>query len=226
MTRRRFAAPDAVDFVAKLQQLEAEHGRPRAAGSVAWEEHPDSREARLSRSGLELPEKDRRALLLDRLGDTLALERTKAFADGNDAFLLLSGPTGRGKTVACAWMLANRGGFCVTGPKLVRLQASAGFDRSSRDQLDNLHAAHTVLLDELARDDELQKHEKTAVFELINARVSAGKRTLVTTNRAPLYLLKRYESFVYNRLHAQGQTVMLEGEPDYRELEAQRRRGG
>lgn len=225
MTRPRVAAPNAVDFVAKLRQLEAEHGQPRAPGTVTWEEHPHSREARLSRSGLELPAEDRDNILCDRLDRTLALEKTKEFAAGRDSFLLLSGPTGRGKTLACAWMLANLGGFCVTGPKLVRLQASAGFDRSSRDQLDNLHSAHTVLLDELARDDDLQKHEKTAVFELINARVSAGKRTLVTTNRAPLFLLKRYEAFVFNRLHAQGQTVLLEGEPDLRALRAHRRRG-
>ncbi len=224
MTRPRLAVPGAVDFEARLRQLEAEHGRPRPAGAVSWEEHPQSREARLSRSGLELPEEDRDAILHDRLGATLALDKTKAFATGRDSFLLLSGPTGRGKTLACAWLLAERGGYCVTGPKLVRLQASAGFDRSSRDQLDNLHAAHTVLLDELARDDDLQKHEKTAVFELINARVGAGKRTLVTTNRAPLYLHKRYESFVYNRLTAQGNVVLLEGEPDLRALRAARRR--
>jgi DNA replication protein DnaC len=213
-----------VDFRAKLREMNAAHGEPMLTGPQVFA--PDERKLRLERAGLGLPGDIEDDILRGRpLIASLALTETKAFMDGSDSYLLLSGPTGRGKTVSCAWVLANHGGYCVSGPKLTRLQASAGYDRDSRAQLDNLHMARTVVLDELARDDELQKHEKTGVFELINARQERGKRTLITTNRAPLYLYKRYEDFVFKRLRAEGKTVLLEGEPDYRELRIRARDG-
>lgn len=208
-----------IDFMAKAREIEQDRARPVTVPLL-----PDERRLRLERSGLGLPGDIEGDILAKRpLIDSLALRETKAFMAGSDAYLVLCGPTGRGKTVSCGWVLADCGGFCVLLPKLLRLQASAGFDRDSRAQLDNLHAAHTVVLDELARDDELQKHEKTAVFELINARQGRGKRTLITTNRNPVYLRKRYEDVVFNRLYAQGKMVLLEGEPDYRMLRAAQR---
>ncbi len=213
-----------VDFFAKLRDYERQGGPLTLVGTPT--RLPDERRERLERSGLGLPGDVEDDLVLGRpLIDSLALRETKALMQGGDSFLLLSGPTGRGKTLACGYVLAEHGGFCVLAPKLARLQASAGFDRDSRAQLDNLHAARTVVLDELARDDELQKHEKTAVFELINARQGRGKRTLITTNRSPLFLYRRYEDFTFNRLRAHGKTVLLEGEPDYRAMRIKARGG-
>ena len=204
-----------VDFAAMAHRIADEFERLPAVPLPV--DPAELRRQRLERSGLALPDDDLEAVLAGHLGDTLALREAKAWADRPDAFLLLTGPSGRGKTMACAWLLGERGGYSVTGPDLVRLQATAPHDRDARAKLDNLYEARTVLLDELARDDEPQKHEKTAVFGFINARQGPrGKRTLLTTNRDVHYLLKRYEDVTLHRILRQGLHVILDQEPDLR----------
>ncbi len=211
---------DPVDFFKKLRQMEAEHGAPKAPRPMTFAETPAER---LQRAGLGLPGRTVAALLQGTFLDSKALDATRAFMESDDNYLLLAGPTGRGKTMSCGWVLAQHAGYCITGPSLIRLHQRAPYDKSAADKLDNLHAARVVVLDELARDDEVQKGEKTAVFEIINARQERGKRTLITTNRKPLELYQRYDNVVFNRLRAQGSLVLLEGEPDYRALDIQAR---
>lgn len=210
-------------FMAKAMEMCDVSERVKADIRPQPSHERDDRIDVLVKSGLNLPADDEDSIADDAIFATLALRATQEFLDSDQSFVLLSGPTGRGKSIACGWVVSRCGGLAITGPELVRVHAAAAWDRSAQDLKDRLYAGRLVVLDELARDDEPLKHEKTAVFGLINARQGRGKRTLITTNRSPQELEARYDEFTFNRIPRQGKVVLLDGEPDYRLLATQRR---
>ncbi len=201
-------------WLAVVESLEPVTDAMRAARLT--EDAHKRRAENLDRARLRcLPAEAHRLIVTDRLTPTIeALEVTRAWVKTGRPFLVLGGHTGRGKTVACAWTLAEHGGMYVDGPELVRLASS--WNQQDADRLRALEGARLVMFDELARDDELTRGEKTAVFRFLNERQGARQRTVIATNRHPQYLLQRYEAHTMHRIKQLGWQVWLTRDGDLR----------
>lgn len=106
------------------------------------------------------------------------VQRWIANADA-PACLALRGGTGSGKTVASAWLLAQRGGYLRSAQQVVRAFASRSIE-SVREQETMLRCA-LLVLDDLGTEHERDRKWMTlALRELLESRQSA--RTLITTN--------------------------------------------
>lgn len=109
------------------------------------------------------------------------------------AWLVLSGPTGSGKTglsVACLRLLAQRGqrGLIVTEPSLLRRLRAARYRRfdedtaSEVDVVEALSRAPLLCIDDMGAPGSLKQDEQAQLFDILNARYSGRRRTILTTN--------------------------------------------
>jgi DNA replication protein DnaC len=124
--------------------------------------------------------------------------------------LALLGPTGRGKTVAAAWLLADLGGFYTTGEELRRAMRS--YNPRDAELLLQLYRARSLIVDDLGTEQDLES-ARTALFEVVNRRMGLPRAyTVLTSNLSREAFAERYGERTLRRLEHQGLVVEVEGE--------------
>lgn len=181
LARIRKLAEERVDVLALEDQAEAE-----AARLVR-----DSREARLRAAGVLDPDPVSAAIaapgscprVSGHVGSEAAARAVEAFlGDERARTLLLLGPTGRGKSYAATWALAERVGVWLSATD-VRVSEWDGLRPRAV-------SARLLVIDDLGREPtEWSARELADVCEL---RHNRGLRTIATSNLVEEKLLSRY----------------------------------
>lgn len=180
----RFSAaipPGVEDEMMRRRQVE-DRRRERLAG----------REERLQNAGLDgvVTDEDFRRIVRNQLDATRSLQLVQGWLQGPSPFLVLLGPAGRGKTVACAWAIAEEAGRYMTAKKLERLfLAQYGAVLEEQDRA--MRYRGLLVVDDVGT--ELKRDEFTSsLYEVVNARQGAGRRTILTTNLSRKEFEARY----------------------------------
>lgn len=178
-------------------------------------------------SEIEIPEDDAMAIAEDRLGGVQCDERCATFRARNEdtadckryhsdamvkrwlaragaafgppppQFLALCGPTGVGKTVACAWVIAEYGGgHAVAAMDLVDAQ---------RSRPKALFESRVLVIDDLGTEDSDPRRFASALNNVINKRHRVRwKLTLFTSNLSRAALAARYDQRTIHRIRRLG----------------------
>lgn len=151
----------------------------------------------------------REALVDGRITDTDAVTVAQTWLVERDKpWLVLSGPTGCGKSLAAASVAANhRAGTFVRADELVRLFSSMFGEQYERQQ--GLRDAQLLVVDDLGCEYDAGRM-LPALLDLLDARQSAKRHpTIVTTNLTPQAFRERYPN---DRLHSRmAELVRWEG---------------
>ena len=123
--------------------------------------------------------------------------------------ILMSGKTGLGKThlsLAIAQAVIDQGHTVVyaTASELVRKLSDQFFgkDSDTEDILALLGEVDLLIFDDLGAEFE-SNFSVSAVYDLLNTRLAAGKPLIVSTNLSPAELQKRYGERIVSRLFSQ-----------------------
>jgi DNA replication protein DnaC len=221
------------DFMAIAEEAMQQGGvvSPEQRAKEAARDARHARRGRLERTKPAIMPEDFEAIMEDRLAPTPALEwvqqlrryrlrRREMMASGGGApvsrpmnILALCGDTGRGKTVASAWLLAEEGGVYVTADELRRKVVSPGW--RERDWFEGFVAASVLIVDDIGTELD-PAGANLALFEVVNRRVSmAGAYTLLTTNLTESEFRARYDPRTIRRIEHAGAIVTVGG-PDLR----------
>ena len=123
--------------------------------------------------------------------------------------MVLAGGAGTGKNVAAAYAAVHRGGVFYPAPRIGELKLSGS------EELDRLHRADLVVLDELGRESAIGK-TRERIVALVQQRHDDRLATLLTTNIASrIEFGKAYGEHVLDRIDSSG---------GYRELVGSSRR--
>lgn len=236
-------------------RLMAEENAALAAPPLAerFVQQPHERAANLEASGIlrVLPDADYTALVRDEFGIvTPALDAVRRWhnirtgsASRPMTFMLIAGLTGRGKTLALAWLLARYGGRYVQAETLARLADSKL--RDDRVAFEQMLDERVLLIDDLGTENSATL-AAAAFTKVVNERQREfwGKRPDPQMKRAVddlrhlrwtamssnLYLkhpdtkanefLKRYDERTLRRIEHQGAAIQVAG-PDLRRLSMQ-----
>lgn len=158
----------------------------------------------------------REALVAATYTDTDAVKCARDwFAQRDKPWLVLSGPTGCGKSMAAAAVPAeNRTAMFIRADELVRLFSSMFGDQYERQQ--KLRDTQLLVIDDLGCELDSTRM-LPALLDLLDARQSARKHpTIVTTNLTPAAFRERYAN---DRLNSRmAELVRWEGitSPDLR----------
>lgn len=121
-------------------------------------------------------------------------QRLELESEPEDAyFLLMYGPVGVGKThLACAIMYTAimahglQGRFIEFQKLLFELRNAYAQGKSEEDILAPLRETDLLIIDELGKARSENEWQMERLDDLVNARYNAGRRTIFTTNFAPL----------------------------------------
>lgn len=145
--------------------------------------------------------------------ETDALRAVGRFLAHGEArtLLVLAGGTGTGKTVAAAWGCAFHAGRMVKAVDLVRIGL---FDQGT--ELPGLAGARTLAIDDLGMEPLDQRgYGYAALFDLLDRRYDANRKTIVTTNLAMPEFRERYGTGpgarLWDRVREVGMWVDLPG---------------
>lgn len=168
--------------------LKAQRERHEAEQAALWPEH-----VRRCGAGDREVEAHRRGIV-----SKLATEAAARWLKTDACFLLLSGHTGAGKTVAACFAfktavrLATRlqeplpewDGFAGAFVKFTRLRRLSDFDNGDRQLLAKMKGVRALVLDDVggAPGEEMPPRLRDVFEEIIDARDARGKRTAITTN--------------------------------------------
>jgi DNA replication protein DnaC len=220
MRDRSHDVPQRADFFSAIAE-EAKAFAPSDEEARKAEQRLDmqQREPRLDESGIRgsITEEDFRAICAGSLQDTHALRTVQRWVNARSSgstrplsTLVLVGLTGRGKTVAGAWLLAKLGGRYITAEALRRVVVGSHW-RDAATLVDLLNTRCVVV------DDAGGEHEangaKAAMFELVNKRVGHGSAwTLITANLTAAEFAERYGERTIRRIEHQGAIVEVSGD--------------
>jgi DNA replication protein DnaC len=159
---------------------------------------------------------DRDRLIRDHLGDTPALLHTRAWLATPPAtrspILVLSGPTGRGKTMSAGWVIGVEGGLYYPVEELVRALSDRRTHRA-----ETLVSARLIVLDDIGREEDSDVDRvRAGLVEIVDRRRSGRFLTLITTNLNGKAFASRYaDARLLSRL-AQSSRWEADGGPDMR----------
>lgn len=204
-------------FLAKLEAIFGDAKLPTKE-QVEREEAEERRAANLLRIKPAITVDDVEAIIHDKLGERPALRAARLWyltakgkRDSKDGrpmrFLVLLGPPGRGKTVAACAVLAETGGYYISAPELHRLATSRHFVQ--RNRIDEMHVGSTVVVDDLGTEDADASME-ACVWDMVNARQTAGKLTVLTGNMNRAEFEQRYGERATRRIEHQGAIVEID----------------
>lgn len=215
------------DFLALAEDAMQYAISPEEAEAYRRRDARDARRGRLARSKPAVLPEDIEAIIEDRLAPTPALEwvqrlrryqlrrRERCQAGGATPvgrplnMLALCGDTGRGKTVASAWLLAEEGGYYATADELRRKVTSSSW--KDRDWFDGFCLGGCVIVDDIGTEFDLAA-ANLALFEVVNRRASlAGAYTLLTTNLTEAEFRTRYDLRTIRRIEHAGAIVTVGG---------------
>jgi DNA replication protein DnaC len=125
---------------------------------------------------------------------TPMLESIRAWAESNSSkpWIMLCGPVGRGKTVACAaWLAAvDKGHTAYVGAReLERLSMSKFGDNEAAYKA--LFDVAALVIDDVGREDDLGRMQ-TALLDLVDMRRRGGLHTALATNFSRKAFCERY----------------------------------
>lgn len=120
------------------------------------------------------------------------------------------GLTGRGKTVAAAWLLSRLGGAYVTAEKHRRLFTSTR--PQDAVELDTLMRKRVVVLDDVGTELNTFDTAAPALYEFINRRNHRSMWTLITANLAKEEFMSRYGERTVRRIEHHGEIMVVTGE--------------
>lgn len=128
------------------------------------------------------------------------------FDKENDENLLFYGSTGLGKTflINCiSKALLNKGKMVIyqTAFKLIEVLESMRFGdkSSSSDQYNLIFEADLLVIDDLGTE-MTNSFTNSELFNIINSRLLAGKKTIISTNLSPKEIIERYDDRIFSRL--------------------------
>lgn len=207
-----------IDFLSVAREM-AERA-PSAAELAEADAHIEAhaREQRLVESDVlgAITEEDRAGIVGDKLAVTthaLATVQRWIVARSGSAkpltTLALVGETGRGKTVAGAWLIAKLGGTYVTAEHVRRIY------RSGRPQdgaeFARLLSTRVLVLDDAGTEDDAAS-AMASMFEAVNKRTGLARGwTLITANLAEPEFRSRYGERTLRRIEHQGAIVTVTG---------------
>lgn len=124
-------------------------------------------------------------------------------------YMVLLGLTGRGKTAAAGWLLAEEGGYYVTADELRRKVVSPSW--KDRDWLDHFCQGHCVVIDDLGTEVDAAG-ANAALFEVVNRRLPMRRAfTVLTGNLNEEEFRARYDSRTIRRLEDAGTIIVVDG---------------
>jgi DNA replication protein DnaC len=229
--RRKLEAANPSDRI----QLIVEHNQARAPTRESIEAHErrhaqaELRAERLESSGareaITVDDFDRIVRGDQHLLPTAALHTVRAWHDqfhGRRAgrfkpYMVLYGMTGRGKTVAGCWLIAEEGGVYVTAPEARQVLTSGHWGDVARR--DKVLRSRVLLLDDLGTEEDDHKAQE-ALFTFATKRQGLRNAlSLLTANLALQWpqeprkgLMTRYDERTIARLQHVGRFVEVVGE--------------
>ncbi len=179
-------------------------------------ERREAREARRTRC--RMPNKLRGELLGNfpaRPEQMAAINAAQLWADDGLTGLMLTGPTGTGKTriaASACWTRLERRHctYASVARAMTKLSASLT-DEGRRESISVFSGQGAIVLDDL---DKVRPTEygREQVFAAIDAREQAGAPLLVTTNLAPSGIAERFGEAIASRLAGYCEVVEVGGE--------------
>lgn len=145
------------------------------------------------------------------------------FDKKNNENLLFYGTTGLGKTFLCnciAKNLLDKGKLVIyqTSFKIMEIVESHRFNRNSenftREDYNMLFDSDLLIIDDLGTE-LVNSFTTTEFFNIINSRMLAGKKTLISTNLSPIDIGEIYTDRVFSRLLSNFTLIHFYG-PDLR----------
>jgi len=143
--------------------------------------------------------------------------------------LLFSGDPGLGKTFlsACIARVVSENGFSVVydtaGHIFARLEADK-FRRDEEEQVEEdverFRACDLLIIDDLGTE-MTTSFVQSSLYQLVNGRLLAGKKTIISTNLNPEEIGKRYSPQLLSRLEGEYQILPFFGD-DIRRLKRER----
>lgn len=152
------------------------------------------------------------------------IEYCRAYAegfDGNDDSLLLTGPTGVGKThlsLAIAGEVLSRGYSVVYGPvqKLLHRLEKEHFGRAEGNSEDVMTDCDLLILDDVGTEFSSPFYT-AALYNVINERMLSEKPTIISTNLNQKQLTARYGEQIASRITGTFHPLLCAGK-DIRQL--------
>lgn len=130
------------------------------------------------------------------------------FDRDNDENLLFYGDTGLGKTFMCnciAKSLLDRGHLVIyqTAFKMFEIIEDYKFknadDHISKDNYENLFDCDLLIIDDLGTE-LTNSFTNSELFNILNTRLLAGKKTIISTNLSPIQLGEIYTQRIFSRV--------------------------
>jgi DNA replication protein DnaC len=187
----RFATLEAEYPLRKARQdaEAAEHAERQRMADL--EQERSRRTERLRRAGVALRDEVAELCRDSALGATEAVEAVRGWwEDRPTPWLVLSGRTGSGKTVAAASAIADTGGVWMRADDVVR--AFSGMFGDPLEKQERAKIAYLLVLDDIGSELDAARM-LPALLELIDTRISArGRPTICTTNLTKKEFAERY----------------------------------
>ncbi|MGL5312594.1 MAG: ATP-binding protein [Peptostreptococcaceae bacterium] len=130
------------------------------------------------------------------------------FEKDNDENLLFYGDTGLGKTFMCncvAKSLLDKGYVVIyqTAFKMFEIIEDYKFKNNdnhiSKDNYDNLFDCDLLIIDDLGTE-LTNSFTNSELFNILNTRLLAGKKTIISTNLSPMQLGSNYAQRIFSRI--------------------------
>lgn len=207
------------DFLALAEAAMGSAPSPEAVRRSQEREAAELREARLVESGVRgaITDEDCERIVADSQLETHAIRSVKRWLNVRSGSatkpmttLVLVGLTGRGKTVAGAWLLARIGGRYATAETLRRSVVSTHWREAA--PLEQLINTRCVVIDDAGGELDANS-AAAAMFELINRRSGHSRSwTLVTANMPHEEFRERYGERTIRRIEHQGAIIEVAGD--------------
>lgn len=170
-----------------------------------YDDRPDPKTGRSARESMAL---------------VLAVCRNYADSFGaNSKNLLLTGAPGLGKTFlsACIARTVSGNGFSVvydTAQSIFSKMEDDHFYRGDHDsvraEIKRIMSCDLLILDDLGTE-MISSFIQSALYELINTRLSSGKKTVINTNLSPEDIRIRYSPQIFSRLDGEYRALRFFG---------------
>ena len=144
--------------------------------------------------------------------------------------LLLTGQPGLGKTFlsACIARVVSESGFSVvydTASHIFAQFETAKFsreeDETAREDVDRCMKCDLLIVDDLGTE-MVTSFVQSALYQIVNGRLLAGKQTIISTNLNPAEIGRRYSPQILSRISGEYQVLPFFGE-DIRQLKREAR---
>jgi DNA replication protein DnaC len=195
-------------MAAAATQTPEEHDRQQLA------EAAEQRHQRLA--GIEMPDAMRNAIVAGTLKPTKARDVIAGWHDlRSSPLLLLTGSTGRGKTIGAMELLSNRGGLYAGAREFARVSKSTWSDDVLK--LERWMQCALLVVDDLGRESDAADMA-AALLDVIDMRPSLRKRTILITNFDKAAFLARYPDERLRSRLAQFATFVADKGDDMRRM--------